>query len=198
MSKFIIPDLDLDMSSDTREKILNTLQHIPASKITENSITPHNIGVYFSDIPQDRISGLASIDYKKAEEDYGFIKIDCLHNSIYDSFKTRQELFDILKKPIDWKLLYKQDIVEKLPQIGNYYTLINQLPKIDSIEKLAMMIALIRPSKKYLIDIVIKQGWDAIKDKIWIKEENSGYQYKKSHAIAFALSITVVMRSISI
>lgn len=68
----------------------------------------------------------------------------------------------------------------------------NQLPKIDSIEKLAMFIAIIRPGKKYLIDKVINNSWDSINDKIWIKE-NTGYQYKKSHAIAYALSITVAM-----
>ena len=55
-----------------------------------------------------------------------------------------------------------------------------------------MFIAIIRPAKKYLISEVTNNGWDSIIDKIWIKED-TGYMYKKSHAVAYALSITVAM-----
>ena len=189
---YIIPDLDLDMSQKTNDAILKQLHHIPASKLNDKGISPHGVGNYFMNIPVDRISGLASIDYKKAEEDFGYIKVDFLHNTVYDRFKNRQELLDIVDKEPDWSLLYKKSVVEKLPHINNYYTLLNQLPKIDSIEKLAMFIAIIRPAKKYLISEVINNGWDSIIDKIWIKED-TGYMYKKSHAVAYALSITVAM-----
>lgn len=191
-----IPDVDLDINSISRESMLDTLIHIPASKINEKGIYPHNIGVYFSDIPQDLITGLASIDYKSAEEDFGYIKTDFLHNTVYDKFSTRTELFECLNKPIDWKLLYKEEVISKLPHINNYYTLINQMPKIDSIEKLAMFISIVRPGKKYLIDDVLKnKNWDCIKEKIWVKEKE-GYMYKKSHAISYALMITVAIRSL--
>ena len=72
--KYNIADLDVDTSSTTREDILNKLKHIPASKINSMGVFPHNGGVYFCDIPVDKITGLASIDYKNAEEDYGFFK----------------------------------------------------------------------------------------------------------------------------
>lgn len=193
--KYNIPDLDLDLSEDSRKEMLESLHHIPASKINDKGIVPHGIGVYFCDIPEDRISGLSAIDYKHAEEDLGYIKIDFLHNSIYDKFKTRDELFDIMKKDIDWNLLYKKEIIESLPHINNYYTLLSQLPKIDSVEKLAMFIAIIRPAKKYLIEEVKNNGWESIEDRIWIKE-NEGYQYKKSHAIAYAISITICLRQV--
>ena len=81
--KFNIADIDLDMPLKTRESLLNELKHIPASKITDD-IIPHNIGVYFCDIPKDELSGLASIDYKRAEEELGYVKVDFLHNTIYD------------------------------------------------------------------------------------------------------------------
>lgn len=191
---YIIPDLDIDISQKSRDVMLKSLHHIPASKINDKGIFPHGVGIYFCDIPQDRLTGLSAIDYKCAEEDLGYIKMDFLHNTIYDNFNSRQEIIDIVNKEPNWNLLYKKEIVEQLPHINNYFTLLNQLPKIDSIEKLAMFIAIIRPGKKYLIDKVINNSWDSINDKIWIKE-NTGYQYKKSHAIAYALSITVAMNN---
>lgn len=190
--KYNIPDLDVDMSQKTRDTIVKKLYHIPASKINDKGINPHGVGVYFCNIPYDRLTGLASLDYKHAEEDLGYIKIDFLHNSIYDSFDDRQQLFNVMEQEPNWNLLYKKDIVEQLPHINNYFTLLNQLPKIDSVDKLAMFIAIIRPAKKYLISEVTNNGWDSIIDKIWIKED-TGYMYKKSHAVAYALSITVAM-----
>lgn len=190
--KYNIPDLDVDMSQKTRDTIIKKLYHIPASKINDKGINPHGVGVYFCNIPYDRLTGLASLDYKHAEEDLGYIKIDFLHNSIYDSFDDRQQLFNVMEQEPNWNLLYKKDVVEQLPHINNYFTLLNQLPKIDSIDKLAMFIAIIRPAKKYLISEVTNNGWNSIIDKIWIKED-TGYMYKKSHAVAYALSITVAM-----
>ncbi len=190
--KYNIPDLDVDMSQKTRDTIIKKLYHIPASKINDKGINPHGVGVYFCNIPYDRLTGLASLDYKHAEEDLGYIKIDFLHNSIYDSFDDRQQLFNVMEQEPNWNLLYKKDVVEQLPHINNYFTLLNQLPKIDSVDKLAMFIAIIRPAKKYLISEVTNNGWNSIIDKIWIKED-TGYMYKKSHAVAYALSITVAM-----
>lgn len=190
--KYNIPDLDVDMSQKTRDTIIKKLYHIPASKINDKGINPHGVGVYFCNIPYDRLTGLASLDYKHAEEDLGYIKIDFLHNSIYDSFDDRQQLFNVMEQEPNWNLLYKKEVVEQLPHINNYFTLLNQLPKIDSVDKLAMFIAIIRPAKKYLISEVTNNGWDSIIDKIWIKED-TGYMYKKSHAVAYALSITVAM-----
>ena len=192
---YIIPDLDLDMSAKTNDAMLKSLHHIPASKLNEKGIFPHGVGNYFMDIPTDRLTGLASIDYKRAEEEFGYVKVDFLHNTVYDRFENRQELLDIVDKEPDWSLLYKKSVLERLPHISNYYTLINQLPKIDSIEKLAMFIAIIRPAKKYLISIVEKEGWNSIINDIWVKEDN-GYQFKKSHAIAFAIMIKVALLSL--
>lgn len=195
--KYNIPDLDVDMSQKTRDTIIKKLYHIPASKINDKGINPHGVGIYFCNIPYDRLTGLASIDYKHAEEDLGYIKLDFLHNTVYDKFTSRQDIFDIMNKEPDWKLLYKKEIVEQLPHINNYFTLMNQMPKIKSVEELAMFIAVIRPAKKYLIDEVIKNDWKSINDRIWLKEDG-GYMYKKSHAIAYALSITVAMNQFNL
>ena len=187
-----IADLDVDLSEASRNDVLEKLKHIPASKINEKGIFPHNVGVYFCDIPEDKISGLASIDYKSAEEDYGFFKIDLLHNTVYDNFKTRDEMIDCMNKETNWKLLKNQGIVNQLPHINNYFTLLCQLPEITNEEELAMFIALIRPGKKHLINKVMINGWSSVVDEIWVKEDN-GYQFKKSHAIAYALMIKVAL-----
>ena len=185
------------MNLTTRESLLNELKHIPASKITDD-IIPHNIGVYFSDIPVDELSGLASIDYKRAEEELGYVKIDFLHNTIYDKFKTPEELDNILKQPTDWSMLKNKEIVLQLPHINNYYDKLQELPPITNELDLAKFIALIRPGKARYYDRVKEtKDWSSIDDVIWQKEEG-GYYYKKSHAIAYAVSITVAMKSINI
>lgn len=186
-----IPDLDIDVSN--RDIILQHFKHIPASKITDKGITPHGVGAYFCDVPIDLVTNLCSVDYKVAEEEYGYIKIDVLHNVTYDNFKSRSELLDVMKKPIRWELLKLKNFVETLPHIGSYWDLMSELPDIDSIEKLAMFIAVIRPGKKYLIQQVKSEGWDSIKKQIWVKEE-TGYMYKKTHSISYALMISTLMR----
>ena len=187
-----IPDLDIDVKD--RDAILQYLKHIPASKISDTGIFPHGVGVYFCDIPQDLISGMASIDYKPAEELYGFVKVDLLHNSAYDKFSGRKEIIETLNKPTKWELLQDRTIVENLPHIGSYYDLMAEMPEITSIENLARFIAIIRPAKKYLIDVVKKEGnWDCIRDKIWVKE-GDGYMYKHTHSIAYATMISLYLK----
>lgn len=190
--KYNIADLDLDLNALTREDILNKLKHVPASKINNFGIYPHNVGVYFCDIPKDRITELASIDYKSAEEDFGFFKIDLLHTSGYDLFKNRDEMLDILNDDIDWTMLKNKLIVNELPHINNYFDLLQKWNP-QSIEELAMFLAVIRPNKKKYINIY---DYNKLKDVIWIKEESQGYFFKKSHAIAYALYITLIMRKL--
>ena len=186
--KYNIADLDIDVKN--RDEILQYFKHIPASKINDKGINPHGVGVYFSDVPIDLISGLCSVDYKSAEEDFGYVKIDLLHNTQYDAFNNRTELLELMDEDIDWNMLSNKDIVEKLPHINNYFDLLQKW-KPKTIDELAMFLAVIRPNKSYLINTY---DFNKIKDIIWIKEENKGYFFKKSHAIAYAVLITLMMR----
>ena len=189
--KYNIPDLDVDVSN--RDDVLKYFKHTPASKLSNSGIFPHGVGVYFCDVPNDLISGLCSIDYKRAEEEYGFVKLDILHNTVYDSFKCRSEMINVLKKQPNWTLLKNKEIVETLPHINNYYDLIQELPQINSITELAMFISVIRPGKKYLIETLKQTNkWSSIRDKIWEKED-TGYMYKKSHAISYATLIVLAL-----
>jgi hypothetical protein len=114
---------------------------------------------------------------------------------VYDKFTTRTEVENSINKEPDWSLLKNPLIVKELPHINNYSEMILGLPDITSVEELAMFIALIRPGKKYLIDDVKKNGWKSIEDRIWIKEDN-GFQFKKSHSIAYALSIVSCLNTL--
>jgi DNA polymerase III alpha subunit len=59
---------------------------------------------------------------------------------------------------------------------------------INSIPRLAMFLALIRPGKKHLIG----KTWKEIAETIWDKTEDS-YSFKKSHSLAYAHLVVVHM-----
>lgn len=189
-----LADIDIDVGN--RSNVITALDMpytFASQEVNANSISPHLVGLYFNDITKDLLSNYATLDYKQAAE-IGFMKIDILPNHIYDNFKNRKEIEESVSKEPNWDLLYKEEIFSTLPQISGYSALLNDLPKIDSIEKLAMFIAIIRPSKKYLIPILKKaQDWNSILDEIWLKSDTDEYQFKKSHAIAYALSIIALI-----
>jgi DNA polymerase III alpha subunit len=64
--------------------------------------------------------------------------------------------------------------------------------KPDSIEKLAAVLAVIRPAKRSLIG----KEWSAVLADVWTKPTNNEYYFKKSHAIAYAHAIVVQMNLI--
>ena len=59
---------------------------------------------------------------------------------------------------------------------------------INSIPRLAMMLAIIRPSKKHLIG----QSWKEVAKTVWDKNID-GYSFKKAHAIGYAWLVAVHM-----
>ena len=71
-----MPDIDLDLPD--RKKVLDIMNHIPASIQNKK----HNTGVYFQNIPYDPINEISSIDYREAEK-RGYFKIDLLNVNIY-------------------------------------------------------------------------------------------------------------------
>ena len=64
-----------------------------------------------------------------------------------------------------------------------------------SVEELADVLALIRPGKKQLLKLYLSQR-EATRRILYAKDE-SGYSFKKSHAIAYALVITLQLHLIS-
>lgn len=180
-------DIDLDFAN--RDIVLAEMMHIPASIIKDNKIVKHNTGVYFHAVPTDPVTGLCSWDYNSAEE-RGMFKIDLLNVSIYSMIRNEAHLLELMARPLNWSLFEYAEFVSKLFHLGNYGELTAKL-KPTSIEEIAMILALIRPGKKYLQDRCIKYGFDNIKDEIWTFEDNGGYVFKKSHSLSYAMLIYV-------
>lgn len=181
-----MPDIDIDFAD--RSKILDIIDHVPASRIEGQDIKKHNTGVYCQPIPVNPLTGMSSIDYKEAE-DRGYFKIDFLNVSVYQDVKNEEHLNKLLETEPIWELLEDQTVCDQMFHINGYHNLVSKL-KPRSIEQLAMFLALLRPGKKHLVAQCEQQGFDSIKDEIWTKTED-GYSFKKAHAIAYAHVIKV-------
>ena len=89
----------------------------------------------------------------------------------------------------NWELLKKKEFVEQLVHLGNHYNNLQKMPEpVDSIPRLAMFLACIRPAKKHLIG----KTWSEVSKTVWDKVDD-GYSFKKSHSIAYAHLVVVHM-----
>lgn len=183
-----MPDIDIDFAD--REKILNIIKHIRARRNTDDGFTHHSTGIYAHDIPNDPVSNIAGIDYKDAEN-RGYFKIDFLNVGIYDKIKNEQHLVDLMGVEPLWELLEDDSFTDLLFHVNGYGKILRQM-KPQSIEHLAMLLAIIRPAKRHLIG----KTWTEIGMEVWKKPENDEYYFKKSHAIAYAIAIVVQMNQI--
>ena len=180
----IIPDIDIDFAKPA--KALENIKHIKASRIENKELVKHNCGVYLNSIPVDPNTGFSAIPYKEAEK-RGYYKIDFLSLSVYDNILTEKHLDKLLAMSPLWEILEDERLVSELFQIKDHFSIINKIrPK--SVEELAICIALIRPGKRYLVDKTMEE----IKHNIWLPDD-SGFIFKKSHAIGYALVIVVQM-----
>lgn len=183
--------MDIDIDFADRTKILDIIQHIPAA-IKEQSGTykKHNTGVYCHAIPQNPLTGTASIDYKTAET-RGYFKIDFLNVNIYKDVRDEQHLIQLMETEPLWDLLEQDEFTNLLFHVNGHGNILRSM-KPRNIEQLAAVLAMIRPSKKYLIG----QDWETILKEVWIKPENDDYYFKKSHATAYAVAVIVQMNLI--
>lgn len=174
---------DVDIDFFDRETLLTKIPHVVASRVDKDEIKKHNTGVYFQKIPVNPLTGLSSIDYETAEN-RGYFKIDLLNVNVYKDIKNEQHIDRLLSIEPLWELLYEKDICDQLFHINGYHNLLLRL-KPKSITELAMVLALIRPGKKHLTEKCEKEGFESIKDEIWLKTEDT-YSFKKSHAVSYA------------
>jgi hypothetical protein len=178
---------DIDIDFGDRDKVLSIIDHIPAAMRKVNPMRKHATGVHVTDVPYDPVNDMASIDYSEAEK-RGYLKLDLLNVHLYNQVRDEKHLIDLMRDP-DWSRLKNKDFVEKLIHLGNQYNAVRSMPEpIDSIPRLAMMLAVIRPGKKHLIG----KTWRDIAKTVWDKGSN-GYTFKKSHAIAYAQLVVVHM-----
>jgi hypothetical protein len=154
------------------------------------NVTPirkHATGVHVADIPYDAINDMANIDYTEAEE-RGYFKLDLLNVHLYNFVKDEQHLQELMQEP-DWEMLKDRKTVERLIHLSNHYNSLQRMPEpVDTIPRLAMFLAVIRPAKKHLIGL----PWVDVAKTVWEKESDD-YHFKKSHSVAYANLVVVHM-----
>lgn len=187
MNKF---DIDIDLKN--RDDLLKCIEHVNASQISRGEVAKHNVGIYVQKIPYDPASKdkLAAYMYEEAEE-LGYFKIDLLNNSVYELVKDEDDLDYLMNTEPNWELLLERDFCNKIAHIGNYWSLVSK-KKPQSVEELAMLIAVIRPAKKHLQDL----SWDDIRKTVWDKTDGE-YGFKKAHGISYAISLVVQINAVA-
>ena len=183
-------DFDVDIDMANRDDLLKLVKHTPASIFSNNEFSKHNTGVYIQNIPFDPVEGYSTIDHKDAEEQ-GWFKLDVLNNSIYKDVKDNAHLDKLLNTEPMWELFQHEEIVEKLFHINNHWDIVKQHPP-TSIDQLAMILAMIRPGKRYLVG----KSWQEIEQDVWVKPNDDTYFFKKSHSYGYALAIIVQLNLI--
>lgn len=182
-----VGDVDIDFAD--RNKALATLAHIPASMIRNGRIDKHNTGVYFHAVPIDPVTNQASMHYETAEE-LGWYKIDLLNVGVYEKVRDEKHLQQLMDSELNWKILEYQEFTSQLIHLGNHAQLVADL-KPKSIVEIAMILALIRPGKKHLIDRCRRHGFESIKDEIWTESQDGTYTFKKAHALSYAMLVKI-------
>lgn len=178
-------DVDIDMGD--RDQLLDIIDCIPAAMRNVSPIRRHPSGIYVSDVPYDPINDMAAIDYTEAEK-RGYFKIDLLNVHVYEKVKDEEHLSRLMQEP-DWSMLEDKQTVNQLIHLNNWFTVLSRMQEpVNSIPRLAMFLAAIRPAKQHLLNLT----WKEIALTIWDKDQ-TGYVFKKSHAIAYAQLVAVHM-----
>lgn len=184
-------DIDIDCSPAFNPADL--FPWVRAAVVREGQYTPHPCGVYPQGIPVDPITGLAAIPYDAAEE-LGYFKIDFLHLNVYQYFKDRTEIDKLVSMEPDWTLLQVPSNHHKFFQLANHGELLMKL-RPASLEDLADVMALIRPGKRQLVPLYQKSK-ETARPLIWKKDDDSGYAFKKSHALSYSYVLVLQLHLI--
>ena len=187
MGKF---DVDIDIDFADRDDILKHITHVSARQERDEGVRKHNSGVYVTEVPYDPINDCASIDYEQAEQ-RGYIKIDFLNVNVYKLIRDQEHYETMLNKEPPWHRLKEKEFVEKLIHVGNHHKLICNM-NVNSIARMAMFLALIRPGKRDLLD----KSWEKIGKNIWTIPTDGSYYFKKAHAVSYAVLVALHMNLI--
>jgi hypothetical protein len=183
-------DIDIDVAN--RDQALAVLDHIAASIIRDGKINKHNTGVYFTPVPVDPFTGRSSLDYEAAEA-RGYVKVDVLNVGLYSQIKNEQHLQHLMSQEPLWDLLLNRDFCSQLIHIGSHYDTLVRMPEpVNTIPRLAMFLAVIRPAKRHLIG----KTWSEVAKTVWERPDGDEYYFKKAHAVGYAHLVTVNMNLI--
>ena len=177
-------DIDIDFAN--RDEVIKLLDVTPASIVRDGQLVKHNTGVYATEVPVDPFTGQASLDHNLAE-DRGYVKLDFLNVNLYKQVRDETHLVELMKEP-DWAKLYDPGVCAKLMHVNGHYDLLLQMPEpLDSIPRLAMFLAIIRPAKRNLAG----KTWKEVALTVWDKPSDDTYYFKKAHAISYATLVVV-------
>jgi len=183
-----MPDIDIDFLD--RDKALQCLDFIGASRLDNGKLVKHNTGIYLHDVPVDAVTGLCQLPYEQAEKE-GYFKIDFLNVGIYKGVRDEEHLTSLMTTEPLWDLLQQKDFVDLLFHLNGHGDVLKKTCP-TSVEQLAAVLAMIRPAKRHLIG----QNWTTIMKEVWIRPTTEEYYFKKSHATAYAMAIVVQMNLI--
>ena len=182
-------DIDVPPSFDPKKFFPDWVK---AAVLRDGKLTPHPCGVYPQAMAQDPFTKLAAVPYEEAE-DLGYLKVDFLHLNVYALFKSRAEIEELVKREPDWTLLQLPSTWSKLFQLAKHGDLLQKV-KPKTIEELADCMALIRPGKKGLLGLYLKER-EACR-KILFAQDESGYSFKRSHSLAYSLVVVLQLHLI--
>lgn len=192
-----MPDIDIDFKTNFKCRDVFP-QAVRASMVKKDELVKHPCGMYFQTISTDPVTNLAAIPYEEAEI-LGFFKIDFLHLSAIDQIQSKQEIRDLSKQEPNWELLLHEENVLKLIQIHHHFPLLQKV-KPHSVNELADCLALIRPSKRYLIERYAKinsVGRNTLREELYSKPVDGQIWFKRAHSIAYALTIVIQLHLIA-
>jgi hypothetical protein len=180
-------DIDIDLGD--RTQALAYISHVPASIVRDGKLVKHNSGIYVTDIPVDPFTGQASLDYQAAES-RGYVKLDLLNVSLYTQIKSEEHLTELMNQEPAWDKLYDPEFFAKLIHVGSHYDTLLKMPEaVNTIPRMAMFLAVIRPAKRHLIG----KKWQEVAATVWDKPSDDGYHFKKSHSLAYSHLVVVHM-----
>jgi DNA polymerase III alpha subunit len=178
-------DIDLKTDFDPFDFFDNCVR---ASQVQNGKLVKHNVGVYFQNIPKDPLTGLSAIPYKEAER-LGYFKIDMLHLSLLNDFKSKKEIRELVKKEPDWNLLLEDEIIKDLFQLKAHGEMLKKV-KPRSVLELGDVMALIRPGKRELLNKYLENR-TKIRNLLYAHSDDEQYSFKKGHAISYALCVVL-------
>lgn len=176
--------MDIDIDFPDRDIILDKLPHRVA--LLENG-KKHNTGIYATEIPHNPVTNISTIPHKQAEQ-RGYFKLDFLNVSIYQNVRDEDHLVQLMTTEPIWELLQKEEFVNQLFHLNGHGDLLKKV-RPTSVEQLAAVLSMIRPSKRYLQD----KDWKTIINEVWKKPSDGGYYFKKSHSFSYAMAVVVHM-----
>lgn len=179
---------DVDIDFGNRDLLLEHIRHVPAAMRAVVPVRRHATGVHVTEIPYDPVLDIAAIDYEKAEA-RGYFKLDLLNVHVYEHVRDEAHLRELMHEP-DWSKLRIRSFVLELIHLSNHFQSMSRMPEpINSIPRLAMFLAIIRPAKKHLIG----KKWAEVAKEVWEKDADGYYSFKRSHSLAYAHLVVVHM-----